>query len=123
MTYSLMRSVLARLGGAGVSALFVLTLLGSVPSVSAWPLNAPKSEAEYASRTLFSAFSSRSPKTLDPQRSYVQDESTYVLAIYEPLYQYHYLKRPYTVIPRTATKVVKPTYLDRAILEQDGSVG
>ncbi len=113
MTYSLMRSVLTRLGGAGVSALFVLTLLGSVPSVSAWPLNAPKSEAEYASRTLFSAFSSRSPKTLDPQRSYVQDESTYVLAIYEPLYQYHYLKRPYTVIPRTATKVVKPTYLDR----------
>ncbi len=80
-------------------------------SASSLTLNAPHPLADYASNTLFSAFSSRSPKTLDPQRSYVSDEATYVLAIYEPLYQYHYLARPYRVVPRTAVAVVTPTYI------------
>lgn len=92
----------------------LLTTSFAVRPVAALPVfNAPHPIADYASNTLFSAFSSRSPKTLDPQRSYVSDEATYVLAIYEPLYQYHYLKRPYQVIPRTAVSVVKPTYLDK----------
>ena len=88
--------------------------LGSTSLVQAEPvLNAPHSLEEYREKTLFSAFSSRSPKTLDPQRSYVSDEATYVSAIYETLYQYHYLKRPYEIIPRTAEAVVHPTYLDK----------
>lgn len=76
-------------------------------------LNAPHPLSAYAENTLFSAFSSRSPKTLDPQRSYVSDEATYVLAIYEPLYQYHYLERPYRVVARTAEEVAVPRYYDR----------
>ena len=44
--------------------------LGSTSLVQAEPvLNAPHSLEEYREKTLFSAFSSRSPKTLDPQRS------------------------------------------------------
>ena len=75
-------------------------------------LNAPRDVAEYAQKTLFTAFGGRSPRTLDPQRSYSSDETAYTYGIYEPLYQYHYLKRPYALEPRTAERVVEPRYFD-----------
>lgn len=75
-------------------------------------LNAPRDVEEYAEKTLFTAFGGRSPRTLDPQRSYSSDETAYTYGIYEPLYQYHYLKRPYTLEPRTAVRVVEPRYFD-----------
>lgn len=75
-------------------------------------LNAPRDVEEYAEKTLFTAFGGRSPRTLDPQRSYSSDETAYTYGIYEPLYQYHYLKRPYTLVPRTAVRVVEPRYFD-----------
>lgn len=96
-----------------VLGLTSLIVLGLARGVEARVINAPHALEEYEHNTLFSAFFARSPKTLDPQRSYVSDEATYVLAIYEPLYQYHYLKRPYQVIPRTAEEVVTPTYWDK----------
>lgn len=76
------------------------------------PINAPRNLSDYASNTLFSTFSGRSPKTLDPQVSYSSDETIYTYGVYEPLYGYEYLKRPYELMPLTAEKVVKPTYLD-----------
>lgn len=75
-------------------------------------LNAPRPAAEYETNTLFTAFGGRSPRTLDPQRSYSADETVYTYNIYEPLYQYHYLKRPYELVGRTAERVVHPTYVD-----------
>ncbi|MGB6976111.1 MAG: ABC transporter substrate-binding protein [Gammaproteobacteria bacterium] len=42
-----------------------------------------------------------SPKTLDPARSYSSDEATFTAQIYEPPLQYHFLLRPYTLIPLT----------------------
>lgn len=69
--------------------------------------------AQYAQNTLFSSFGGRSPKTLDPQVSYSSDETLYTYNIYEPLYGYHYLKRPYTIVPRTAQSVAVPTYWDK----------
>ncbi len=77
------------------------------------PVNSPQALAEYEHNTLFSSFSGRSPKTLDPQVSYSSDESLYTYAVYETLYGYHYLKRPYEIVPRTAERLVEPTYLDR----------
>ena len=44
--------------------------------------------------------------------SYSSDETIYTYGVYEPLYGYEYLKRPYTLMPLTAEKVVKPVYLD-----------
>ena len=76
------------------------------------PVNAPRALSDYASNTLFTSFSGRSPKTLDPQVSYSSDETIYTYGVYEPLYGYEYLKRPYTLMPLTAEKVVKPVYLD-----------
>jgi len=45
-------------------------------------------------------------------QSYSEDEITFTAQIYEPPLQYHYLKRPYELIPGTAVEVPKPRYLD-----------
>ncbi len=76
-------------------------------------MNAPRQIDDYATNTLFSSFSGRSPKTLDPQVSYSSDETIYTYTVYEPLYGYHYLKRPYELVARTAQKVVRPEYFDK----------
>lgn len=76
------------------------------------PVNAPRALSEYAGNTLFTTFSGRSPKTLDPQVSYSSDETIYTYGIYEPLYGYEYLKRPYALMPLAAREVVKPAYFD-----------
>lgn len=52
------------------------------------------------------------PKTLDPAQSYSVDESVFVSQIYEPPLQYHYLKRPYTLVPLTAAQMPTITYYD-----------
>ena len=93
---------------------FCIAALCSVALISGCsdPINAPRSLSDYATNTLFSTFSGRSPKTLDPQVSYSSDETIYTYGVYEPLYGYEYLKRPYELMPLTAEKVAKPAYLD-----------
>src|SRR3990167_1337349 len=59
--------------------------------------------------TLYSAFSS-SPKTLDPARAYSSDETGLIAQIYETPLQYHYLKRPYTLIPLTLAQMPQITH-------------
>ncbi|MCF6765103.1 ABC transporter substrate-binding protein [Thiotrichales bacterium 19S3-7] len=61
--------------------------------------------------TLYSVFSQR-PKHLDPARSYSSNEAIFTGQIYEPVLQYHYLKRPYQLVPLTATKMPEITYKD-----------
>lgn len=102
--------LMKRLGLAAL-AVAALSLLLSVllPEVT----NSPRPLAEYGEKTLFSAFGGRSPRTLDPQRSYSSDETAYTYSIYEPLYQYAYLKRPYTLEPLAAESIAKPKYFDK----------
>jgi ABC-type transport system substrate-binding protein len=76
--------------------------------------NSPYPRGAERENTLYMAFTERSPRYLDPTSSYATPESTYVYEISEPLYGYHPLKRPYVLIPRTATEVVKPYFLDAA---------
>lgn len=76
------------------------------------PVNSPRPGTTGAENTLYSPFSGRSPKTLDPAVSYSTDETAYTYSIYEAPYQYHYLKRPYEVVPRTAEAVLAPEYYD-----------
>ncbi len=75
------------------------------------PANAPRRAADYAENVIYSSFSGRSPKTLDPQVSYSSDETLYTYSVYEPLLGYHYLKRPYEIIAKTAEAVPAPQYL------------
>jgi oligopeptide transport system substrate-binding protein len=75
----------------------------------AW--NDPYPAAERGQSVLYSAFTER-PKHLDPVQSYSEDEATFNAQIYEPPLQYHYLKRPYELIPLTAESIPKPVYQD-----------
>lgn len=75
-------------------------------------VNSPYAQGQAEQNTLFTAFTQRSPKYLDPASSYSTDETPFTYSIYEPLYGYHYLKRPYELEGRTAQEVVHPYYLD-----------
>lgn len=66
--------------------------------------------------TLYSAFVQR-PKHLDPVQSYSEDEISFTAQVYEPPLQYHYLKRPYELIPLTAEAVPQVRYFDAGGVE------
>ena len=89
----------------------IVALVGCAsPAFGAWNNPYPSSEAQ--ANILYSSFQER-PKHLDPARSYSENEYVFIAQIYEPPFQYHYLKRPYELIPLTAMAVPKPVYLDR----------
>ena len=91
-------------------ALLTLALLGGCSPDT--PINSPYRAGAEGQNTLYTAFTTRSPKYLDPASSYSGDETNFTYNIYEPLYGYHYFKRPYALIPRGAERVVTPYYLD-----------
>ena len=82
----------------------LIVLLFLAGCEGAW--NDPYGESGRRGMTLYSSFIDR-PKHLDPVQSYTEDEARFNAQIYEPLLQYHYLKRPYELIPLTATEVPK----------------
>jgi len=60
---------------------------------------------EDATRKVFYTTFSEPPKTLDPAVSYTTNEHAILGNIYDTLLEYHFLKRPYTLIPGLATRV------------------
>ena len=103
-----------------------LALLGAAMLISnavcaAWNNPYPESEAE--SNIIYSSFSER-PKHLDPVRSYSADEYTFIGQVYEPPLQYHFLKRPYQLIPLTVREMPSVVYYDDDgnILPRDASI-
>lgn len=74
--------------------------------------NSPWEAGAAAENTLYSAVKESSPRHLDPTASYWAPETPYTYQIYEPLYGYHYLKRPYELIGKAAEAVSQPRYLD-----------
>jgi len=76
--------------------------------------NSPYPDGAAATNTIFNSFDERSPRYLDPTASYSNPETPYTYSAYEPMYAYHYLKRPYELIPKTAEAVAKPHYVDKA---------
>jgi ABC-type transport system substrate-binding protein len=73
-----------------------------------WPADAA------ARNTIYSAIIESSPRHLDPTASYWSNDTAFTYQIYEPLYGYHYLKRPFQLVPKTAAAVVRPRYVDQA---------
>ena len=94
------------------SAFLIFTLLVGCADK---PLNNPYSEEEN-SNIFYSSFQER-PKHLDPARSYSSNEYVFLAQIYEPLFQYHYLKKPYELIPLTAEEMPVIKYLDENFRE------
>ena len=69
--------------------------------------NDPYPASERGANILYSNFVDR-PKHLDPVQSYAEDEARFTQQVYEPPLQYHYLKRPYELVPLTALEVPRP---------------
>jgi oligopeptide transport system substrate-binding protein len=86
----------------------LVSLLGACEEA---PWNDPYPRDQSMGNIVYSAFSER-PKHLDPVRSYSSNEYTFIAQIYEPPLQYHFLKRPYELVPLSAVEVPAPTFVD-----------
>ena len=94
------------------AALFAVALAAAVAGCGTeW--NDPYPAADRGKNFLYSSFIDR-PKTLDPARSYTSDEWGFIQQIYEPPLQYHYLKRPYELVPQSALEMPRARQLDAA---------
>ncbi|MGH8557979.1 MAG: ABC transporter substrate-binding protein [Methylococcales bacterium] len=74
--------------------------------------NNPYPPTDASRQVLYSSFSER-PKHLDPAVSYSANEYALIAQIYEPVLQYHYLVRPYTLVSLTASRVPEVIYRDQ----------
>lgn len=83
--------------------------------------NAPYTKEQFQHQTQFTSFSSP-PKHLDPVVSYNSNEWAILSQVYEPLLQYHYLKRPYSLEPLTLKKMPEIRYLDSEGNETENQV-
>ena len=90
--------------------IFGITILFLLPGCKNNLWNSPHQDIT-KKNIIFSSFSAP-PKTLDPAQAYSADSYTFISQIYEPPLQYHYLKRPYQLIPLAAAAMPKITYLD-----------
>ncbi len=83
------------------SLVWSLLLLASLAGCGESSWNNPYNAEDIGKNILYSVFSER-PKHLDPVQSYSSNEIQFTAQIYEPPLQYHYLKRPFTLMPLTA---------------------
>ena len=89
----------------------LLLILGLGGCGSEW--NDPYPADEQGGNRLYSAFAER-PKHLDPAISYTDSEIGFIAQIYEPPLQYHYLKRPYVLMPSTMTAMPQIRFFNKA---------
>jgi ABC-type transport system substrate-binding protein len=75
--------------------------------------NSPWAENAASQNTIYSAMIENTPRHLDPTASYWNNDTLVTYQVYEPPYGYHYLKRPFELVPKSAEKVVTPHYLDK----------
>ena len=91
---------------AAIGSMLALSVLGACDN-SPWP------KGEAATNTIFSAMIENTPRHLDPTASYWSNDTLVTYQVYEPPYGYHYFKRPFELVPKTAEKVVSPAYFDK----------
>lgn len=89
----------------------VLLLLGGCGE---GPWNDPNPPAPPGQLVYQSVMTPAPPKHLDPALSYASDEALFIFQIYEPPMGYHFLKRPYELVPQGAEAFPLETYLDAA---------
>lgn len=75
--------------------------------------NSPWPQGAAETNVLRSAIIENTPRHLDPTASYWSNDTLVTYQVYEPLYGYHYLKRPFELVPKTAAAVVAPKYFDK----------
>ena len=90
--------------------LCLLTPLLSACDSGLW--NNPYPAANEGKSIFYTAFTGR-PKHLDPAQAYSENEYEFLAQIYAPPLQYHYLKRPYQLVPLAASVMPSVHYLDK----------
>ena len=88
-----------------------IVLIGFIFFLSCGVPNNPYPKSQQHEEIYYNTFDEE-PKHFDPAVSYSSDEYRFIQQIYEPPLQYHYLKRPYELIPLTAETVPQPRYFD-----------
>lgn len=71
--------------------------------------NNPYAGHEVDRKVIYTTFG-QAPRTLDPAVAYTTAANAIVSAVYDPLLQYHFLKRPYELIPALAAEVPEAEY-------------
>ncbi|HZA95617.1 MAG TPA: ABC transporter substrate-binding protein [Burkholderiaceae bacterium] len=97
-----------------VNRLLALSVVAAVLAGCDRVTNSPHAAGAERTNTFFTAFEERSPRYLDPTASYAIDETPFTYSVYEPLYRFHYLKRPYEIVPRVAEAIAVPRYFDKS---------
>ena len=90
----------------GLLAMTLLVGCGEAPWNNPHPPS-PEDQLVYQS-----VMSPAPPKHLDPAISYASDESLFIMQIYEPPMGYHFLKRPYELLPLGVEDFPLETFLD-----------
>ncbi len=88
----------------------LLAILLSACDGGLW--NNPYPAADDGKSIFYTAFTER-PKHLDPAQAYSENEYEFLALIYAPPLQYHYLKRPYQLVPLAASAMPAVRYLDK----------
>lgn len=89
-----------------------LSVLLAVCLSSCGVSNEPVPREQLGQNVLFTSYQ-ETPKHLDSVSSYSNNETPWTYAVYEPPLKYHYLKRPYELLPRTLTALPSVIYLDK----------
>jgi ABC-type transport system substrate-binding protein len=99
--------------------IFASCLFGACDD-GAWNNPYPVKSKNDTENVTYSSFSER-PKKLDPVSSYSANEYQFIAQIYEPPLQYHYLLRPYTLIPLTASRMPEVRYFaeNEVLVDED----
>ena len=100
--------------GSAVSAVLLAVLATLLSGCGEPPWNNPHPPRGDDLLTYQSVMTPAPPKHLDPAVSYASDEALFIMQIYEPPMSYHFLKRPYELIPGALAAFPDVTYLDAA---------
>ncbi len=100
--------------------LFVMLASTLLAACGQPPWNNPHPPARDDLVTYYSVMTPSPPKHLDPAISYASDEALFITQIYEPPMAYHFLKRPYELLPGALEAFPDMVYLgeDGAELEE-----
>lgn len=104
-----------------VNIFFVSLLVLLLTACTEGALNNPYVEDNTGQKIIYSSFAER-PKHLDPARAYSSNEYAIIGQVYESLFQYHYLKRPYQLEPLLAKSMPSVQYFDKNNTPLNGDI-
>ena len=91
----------------------VLGCVGLLLSACGSNWNDPYPVTDAGQNVLYTEFTER-PKHLDPAISFASNEAEITYQVYEMPVQYHYLKRPYELIPQLAEELPQAAFFDKS---------